>query len=370
MNNQMKPPRCSGLSHFLSSIQSKSLIIIVLLILLITSFFLVPAISDVISHPQQQSLPQSISLLPGQQIWKNGVSSYLFGTNDTQEWVANNVETNLTVQHALNNAHFTLLRTFFFDKSLLDDHSTTDAEIEQRLKTVENSGMNCLGILEPVYDPVFVKHVVAYAGNRCNLYEFGNEPDNSSKPDMQEYIQDWNNLVPQLRKINPLAKFIGPALADYTQVRFFLDNVKASGVLPDAISFHWYPCVGSDTASSCLAKTSTYEQVTTQVKNWVQNILGQNLPVGITEWNYNADNPPAPYGKDPVFIRQFSISALDSMIQAKLDFANQFDAASGAGSGGLDMFDFKTGQPKPQYYAIKGLIDRYMPASSPSPTTT
>ncbi len=369
MNNHMKHSRCSGLSQFISSIQSKSLIIIVLLILLITSFFLVPAISDVISHPQQQSLPPSLSLLPGQQIWKNGVSSYLFGSNDTQEWVTNNVETNQTVQHALNNAHFTLMRTFFFDKSLLDGHPTTDAEIEQRLKTVENSGMNCLGVLEPVNDPVFVKHVVAYAGNRCNLYEFGNEPDNNSKPDMQEYIQDWNSLVPQLRKINPLAKFIGPALADYTQVRFFLDNVKASGVLPDAISFHWYPCGGSDTASSCLAKTSTYEQVTTQVKKWVQNILGQNLPVGITEWNYNADNPPASYGQDPMFITQFSISALDSMIQARLDFADQFDAASGAGSGGLDMFDFTTGQPKPQYYAIKGLIDRYMPASLSSPTT-
>ena len=365
----MKHSRCSGLSQFISSIQSKSLIIIVLLILLITSFFLVPAISDVISHPQQQSLPPSLSLLPGQQIWKNGVSSYLFGSNDTQEWVTNNVETNQTVQHALNNAHFTLMRTFFFDKSLLDGHPTTDAEIEQRLKTVENSGMNCLGVLESVYDPAFVKHVVAYVGNRCNLYEFGNEPDNSSQLNMQEYIQDWNNLVPQLRKMNPHAKFIGPAVADYTQVQVFLDNVKASGVLPDAISFHWYPCVGSDTASSCLAKTSTFEQVTTQVKQWVQNVLGQNLPVGITEWNYNADNPPASYGQDLMFITQFSISALDSMIRSGLDFANQFDAASDAGSGGLDMFDLTTGQPKSQYYAIKGLIDRYMPASLPSPTT-
>ena len=368
MKNQMKHTTLSSLSQFISSAHSKPRIYTVLLILLISSFLLVFAISHANSHPQQY-IPESLSLLPGQQIWKNGVSSYLFGTNDTQEWIANNVETNPNVQHALNNAHFTLMRTFFFDKSLLDRHPTTDAEIEQRLKTVENSGMNCLGVLESVYDPAFVKHVVAYAGNRCNLYEFGNEPDNSSQLNMQEYIQDWNNLVPQLRKMNPHAKFIGPAVADYTQVQVFLDNVKASGVLPDAISFHWYPCVGSDTASSCLAKTSTFEQVTNQVRRWVQNILGQNLPVGITEWNYNADNPPASYGQDPMFITQFSISALDSMIRSGLDFANQFDAASDAGSGGLDMFDLTTGQPKSQYYAIKGLIDRYMPASLPSPTT-
>lgn len=369
MNNQLKHSSFRGLSQFMSSAQAKLRIITVLLVIVITTFLLVPAISQVISHPQQQFKTESRSLLPGQQIWKNSISSYLFGTNDTQEWVANNVETNLTVQHALNNAHFTLMRTFFFDKSLLNGHPTTDAEIEQRLKTVENSGMNCLGVLESVYDPAFVKHVVAYAGNRCNLYEFGNEPDNSSQLNIQEYVQDWNNLVPQLRKINPHAKFIGPAVADYTQVRVFLDNVKASGVLPDAISFHWYPCVGSDTASSCLAKTSTFEQVTTQVKKWVQNILGQNLPVGITEWNYNADNPPTSYGQDPMFITQFSISVLDSMIRSGLDFANQFDAASDAGSGGLDMFDLTTGQPKPQYYALKSLIDRYMPASLPSPTT-
>ena len=368
MNNQMKHSPLSSLSQFISSAHSKPHIYTVLLIVLISSFLLVFAISHANSHPQQY-IPGSLSLLPGQQIWKNGVSSYLFGTNDTQEWVANNVETNPNVQHALNNAHFTLMRTFFFDKSLLDRHPTTDAEIGQRLKTVENSGMNCLGVLESVYDPAFVKHVVAYAGNRCNLYEFGNEPDNSSQLNMQEYIQDWNNLVPQLRKINPHAKFIGPAVADYTQVRVFLDNVKASGVLPDAISFHWYPCVGSDAASSCLAKTSTFEQVTNQVRRWVQNILGQNLPVGITEWNYNADNPPASYGQEPMFITQFSISALDSMIRSGLDFANQFDAASDAGSGGLDMFDLTSGQPKPQYYAIKGLIDRYMPASLSSPTT-
>jgi len=370
MNDPMKNSPLSSLSQFMSSIQSKLPIITVLLISLITSSLLIAVISNVITQRQQQYIPESSSLLPGQQIWKSNVSSFLFGSNDTQEWVSDNVETNPSIQQALKDAHFTLLRTFFFDRSLLDGHPTTDAEIESRLKAIENAGMICLGVLEPILDPTFIKHVVAYAGDRCNIYEFGNEPDNSSKLDMLEYIQHWNNLVPQLRKINHEAKFIGPVVADYKQVRPFLENVKASGVLPDAVSFHWYPCVESDRTSSCLSKTSTFAQVTTQVKEWVRDILGKDLPVGITEWNYNADNPPASYGQDPEFMRQFSISALSSMIQAGLSFATQFDAASGAGSGGLDMFDIVSKQPKPQYFAIISLIDQYMPQSSPSPTNT
>src|SRR5947209_1180051 len=116
-------------------------------------------------------------VLPGQQIWKQGVSSFLFGTNDTQEWSSNNIETNAGMQEDLRDAHFTLMRTFFFDKSLADHHSTTDAEIEQRLKTIENSGMTCLGVLYNIFDVNFGKHVVTYAGPRCEIYEFGNEPD-------------------------------------------------------------------------------------------------------------------------------------------------------------------------------------------------
>jgi hypothetical protein len=365
MNNQMKNPPRGSFSRFISSTISRPIIIHVLLIVFITTFLLIFTISDVISQRQKQSIPESPYLLPGQQIWKGNVSSFLFGSNDTQEWVSNNVETNLSIQQALKDAHFTLMRTFFFDRSLLDGHPTTDAEIEDRLKAIENAGMICLGVLAPVIDPAFLKHVVSYAGDRCNLYEFGNEPDSSNDLNILGYIQNWNNLIPQLRKINHNAKFIGPVVADYKQVQPFLYAVKASGILPDAISFHWYPCVEGDTTSSCLSKAATFAQVTTQVKQWVQNILGKTLPVGITEWNYNADNPPTSYGQDPVFMRQFSIAALDSMIQAGLDFANQFDSASGAGSGGLDMFDIHENQPKSQYFAIKSLIEQYMPRDAP-----
>lgn len=365
----MKHPQRKDLTFLFSSEQAKPLDFLRFLLWL-AALLLISSLTLACSPQQQKQQNDAVttSLLPGQQMWKNGVSSFLFGTNDTQEWTANNVETSPTIQQALKNARFTLMRTFFFDKSLLDGHQTSDAEIEQRLKTIENSGMICLGVLASVLNPTFVKHVVAYAGKRCNMYELGNEPDNSDDITMQQYIQNWNSLIPQLRKINPQAKFIGPVVADFTEVKDFLIGVKASGVFPDAISFHWYPCGGNDTSSACLAKVSTFAQVTTEVKGWVKGAFGKDLPVGITEWNYNADNPPASYGNDPKFITEFTTSALHFMMQAGLNFANQFDAASGAGLGGLDMFDIQTNKPKPQYTAIKNLIQQFLPATSPDST--
>ena len=63
------------------------------------------------------------------------------------------------------------------------------------------------------------------------------------------------------------------------------------------------------------------------------------------------------------FITRFTIDALHSMAQAGVAFACQFDAASYSGYGHLDMFQVDTAQPKPQFYAIKDLIQQYRPVS-------
>jgi Glycosyl hydrolases family 39 len=304
----------------------------------------------------------SVATLPGQRIWKQGVSSFLFGANDTQEWSNNNVETSPAIQAELKTAHFTLMRTFFFDRSLADSHATSDAEIERRLQTIEHSGMKCLGVLQNVYNVAFVKHVVAYAGSRCQLYEFGNEPDYSIS--IETYLKQWNSTIPLLRKINPEAKFIGPVTSSEQGnngfMQAFLEGVKASGVLPDAVSFHLYPC-WQDARASCLNKANAFAQAAREVEAQVRAILGKDIPVGITEWNYDPDNPPPAYGDDPNFMTQFTTNALLSMAQAGVAFACQFDVASYSGYGRLDMFDINNNQPKPQYYAMKNLIQHYNP---------
>lgn len=296
---------------------------------------------------------------PGQQIWKSGVSSFLFGTNDSQEWASNNIETEPGIQKALKDAHFTLMRTFFFDKSLADGHLTTDAEIETRIQTVENSGMTCLGVLPDIYNLAFDKHLLTLLGNRCNIYEFGNEPDYNGIA-VQNYIAQWNLLIPQLRKINPLAKFIGGAGAQLAYTQKFLQGVKASGVIPDAIDIHWYPC-WEEGPSTCLPKANSIIQIVLAFRAMIQSTLGFSIPVGVGEWNMDSGSNFT-LGYNDAFMSAFTKAALDAMIQLKVSFANQFEAANYGGYGALDMFHLdKPGfPPKVQYYVMKSIISEYM----------
>jgi hypothetical protein len=304
------------------------------------------------------SSPTGGTALPGQQIWKQGVSSFLFGTNDTYEWSPQNIQTDPAIQDALRSAGFTLIRSFFPDNA-------SDTAIEQRMRTIENSGAHCLGVITNIFNTTFDEYLVHYLGNRCQMYEFGNESDINGIS-IGTYLLQWNKMIPLLRHINPNARLIGPVtynyLGNHNFMRAFLEGVKASGVLPDAVSFHAYAC-WHDTEESCLANASDYVQVVQEVRTLVQNTLGKDLPIGITEWNYDSGNPPPAYGDDSNFITKFTTVALYSMIQAGVAFACQFDAASYAGYGRLDLFNVDTNQPKQQYYAIKAVITVYRPSS-------
>ncbi|SRR6266487_71542 len=299
------------------------------------------------------------AVLPGQKIWKQNVSSFLFGTNDTYEWSDNNIQTQPAIQYALRSGGFTLIRTFFPDKG-------SDTDITKRVETIEKSGARCLGVITNISNVPFDEHLVSFLGSRCLLYEFGNESD-WNDISVQTYLQQWNTVIPLLRKINPSAKFIGPvnsnALGNNDFMQNFLEGVKASGVLPDAVSFHWYPCY-QNTEAVCLSNADTAGQAVESVRSLVQSILHKDLPIGITEWNFDPDNPPPAYGDGAQFMTKFTTVALQSMIQAGVAFACQFDAASYAGYGHLDMFNVATNAPKPQYYAITNIIKEYSPSAT------
>ncbi len=332
------------------------------LIIICVVLFAENVYSHTARNQQHTTFPRDPITLPGEKFLKNGVSSYVFGVNNTNLWnTNNNIETNTKIQQLVKEAHFPLIRVWFFSPT--GDYSAlaNDAETERRLKLVSDMGAQCLGVLEDTGSQAFVyyKHVVQLAGNRCNMYEFGNEPGEHEAPDMPAYIQSWNMLIPQLRKINPQAHFIGPVAGEGPiktphWIPDFLKGVKASGVLPDAVSFHEYS-----------TDPSLFGAEVTRTRQLIKSILGKNLPVGITEWNEYSDNN-SNWTSDPVFAR-FVTAALNSIIAAHTDFANEFTLYNHGGSGDsdLDMFD-PSGQPRPEYDVMKSMIAEYSSGVSSS----
>jgi hypothetical protein len=401
----------------------------------------------------------ALTPLPGQTHWKNGVSNFLFGANDNVDWSEDNFVTDPhhIIQPAMIQAGFQVMREFIFHNSIADGHRTTIGttpqtqpdpnnphefdmpagrqtsitptspygyELETRMKAMENIGAQCLIVLpniwtddnnptdpysmnetyidpatgQPETDLAFAKKVVAYLGNRCNMYEIGNEPDLNFYPasgtypshmSVQTYLNRWVEFVTALRAINPNAKFMGPVAAGYTgndctydaegatcYMRNFLKGAKAANVLPDAVTFHWYPCYlatdGFNGNGNCGPnEAASYGSVISQVREWMQQDLGYKVPLLITEWN--ADPGANPLMEDSSFMTQFTQQAMQSMINAGLDGAFQFNVQSYGGYCHLDMFDSCNGtdQPKAQFTTIANIISQYKPdALTPTPTPT
>jgi len=305
-----------------------------------------------VSLQMQASGQRAQSLLPGEHIGKNGVSSYLFGTNNTNNWSSNNIETNTVAQQYLHNAHIPLIRTWFFSPYGYASNLGTDAETEKRLQVDEAIGAQCLGVLQDTLpdSAQYYRHLVQYVGNRCLIYEFGNEPGAAGGPGMKQYIQYWNAFIPQLRKINPNAKFGGP-VNDVSDIATFLTATKQSGVLPDFISFHDYN-----------QDPTAYGREVTQAKQLVKRILGYELPVGITEFNYSCCSS---FNADAAaFETQYFTAAYNGLIAAHADFATEFDSMNHGGADELDMFNAST-QPRGVYTVLKNMIAQYSTGASP-----
>jgi hypothetical protein len=333
------------------------------------------------------------NLLPGEVLW-NGVSNYIFGTNDTGEWSKPNFEftntqaapgtINSVTQNLVKQGGFTLDRMFLPHHDFGTSKEMTDAEIQARINTATNTSEECLGTLvsitsttpqsgDTMSDLDFDKHIVTLLdGNhpgygKCNMFEIGNEFA-AGPSSMTTYIQQWNTFVPALKAIRPDALFIGPVLPDYNSsiMRQFLQGANPA---PDAISWHLYACGGSHShlndAEQCSKVVAGY--ITTESASVRQDIMatiGHPLPIGISEWSAdNRANGSQNLAMQEPGMSDFISQALPAMAQANLDFANEFDMQSYAAYGGLDMID-STNTPKPYFTAFTNLITQYKSASS------
>ena len=295
--------------------------------------------------------------LPGQRIWKGGASSLVFGSNDPTF----NSATSQSLRLSLRQAGITLVRTPLANNG--------GSEVEQRLTQIQDIGATCLGILT-MHDMALDQQIVKQAGNRCQLYEFGNEPDNpgSNAMSVSAYAQQWNQTIPILRQIAPQAKFVGPAVAspNLGYISAFLQATQANA--PDAVTYHMYPCTDVGVQTCLTQSVNSYASAAQQVRNTVTQVLGRTLPLGVTEWNDNWRDQAKPEESDPTFISQFTTRSLQSLMQGQVAFANQYNFGTGTGDGHL--FLTANGQPKPQLQAMANMIVQTKLGTSANPVPT
>jgi len=301
---------------------------------------------------QGRALPAHVTTspgLPGAQSW-GGAWSYVFGTNDTIEYAWPNVDSLTSVQQDLHQGGLTLMREWFFD-------DMSDDEITTRAQTVAAAGMTCLGMLGSTSNVTFLEHVVSMLGDQCNLYEFGNEPDQNGYS-TASYLQDWNTAIPQLRRLNPHALFGGPADASpYSDWMLdgFLLGAKQAGVLPDFITYHDYTCWGKASKAACIKATpQDLRDAWTHVLGVEEADLGGLLPTGVTEYNFDPGSGNLyAWGGDNHFLYQWTKVALKTFISLHVSFADQFTTLNWSGYGKLDMFqDASPYNPKGTFWAI------------------
>ncbi|HKT39680.1 MAG TPA: hypothetical protein VJR48_14990 [Ktedonobacterales bacterium] len=315
-------------------------------------------------------------LLPGETLW-HGIPSMLWGTNDTQNWDGEkNLITLPAIQKQAKADHLALIRTWLFETDLVTNQPETDAYQKSKVQAALNTGAKLLCELPTGNSMAYDEHMVKLFAGKCSYYEFMNEPDNEQVP-AATYISKWSGEIPRLRAIDPHALFGGPAATtpQYSQCTYssdttvcymqkVLQGMALSKVLPDFVTFHWYPC-WQESADSCMAKADSYGDQVTLVRGWMTQYFGTagaHIPIGVTEWNADPSAPMPDYTRDACWIAQYSVTALKSMARAGASFANQFDLANTGGYGSDDMVDVsKNGAAKPQYVALLRLMESVSP---------
>ncbi len=314
-----------------------------------------------------------MTLLPGQTL-TNGVSNFIFGSNLGQAINPQTVFNNATIQASVAAARVTVMRTSF-------KPTATHADMDSHYNAIIACGCVPLITLNMLSSLAQNSDLVTYMGSKCLLYEVGNEPDGAAGGGpftAARYYTYWSTNVPTLRGLNASAAFIGPTVTHAgivggpagsrgAYISDWLISCQSAGgsMLPDAISFHDYPCNGlvNNAANQlvCSSRATRFADDYAAVDSIVKGILGASLPLCLTEWNV----PGLSWGLNATYVTPWVHAALDSMVNAGYAMANQFEAGTGE-DGGLGTLDLVTAiapfPPGLDYQPMVDKINQYLHA--------
>lgn len=316
---------------------------------------------------------------------------------------------NATARAAVKAANISVIRWGVWKKfDYLSQGQSESMTLSQFNATID--GINSLGAepfikLPPVWNQqcdaaidywnlTWLKEIVKQAGNRVQLYEFANEPDNYCGWTGADYANYWNSTVPELkqyaRSLGLTIYVGGPAKStNYTFslpfIQDFLNGVKAgylahgndADYIPAFVSTHTYINDSEDpTLNDILARITywggVYDQMRLDINQIWQGItdangaaVGPQIKIAASEYNYTINNAD-PRDVDATFIQSYMQAMMTMFKQHGVWLACQFTIASHAG-GALDMLT-AAGAPKPLYTSFKSIRDADLAAQQPAST--
>jgi len=244
----------------------------------------------------------------------------------------------------------------------------------------------------------WLKEVVKQAGNRVQLYEFANEPDNPGYCGWTaaQYTTYWNQTVPALKKYARSLGFEiyvgGPAMVNsYTESLqmtngfmtgardAYLANGNDRDYVPDFVSAHMYPNKAENpTITDIVNRISYWGGVMDQLRTDTNQIwsglndqngqpLGPQIKLAVSEYNFTIDNDDV-RATDAAFIDQYLRAMLSMLKSHDIWLGNLFTIASHGGTA-LDMLN-ADGTPKPLYNTFKDVsVNGQLPPVPPAPAT-
>jgi hypothetical protein len=223
-----------------------------------------------------------------------GASPLLFGTNLGLFTDNDQVVTSASTRALIQQLHIHIIRV------PMRTHLPNDVEI-QAARAVKSMGAIPLIVLTGLRNPNLladdtrmIKDMNGVFGKSLVYYEFGNEDDWNGIT-ISQYTQGWNTYIPQFKHMALNGKFVGPVSYEYDHdnLTTYLQGAKPR---PDAISWHEYTCSYKEAADNCLANLDRWSTHISDGRSVMQTILGTELPIMITEWNYAADQSIQPNG--------------------------------------------------------------------------
>lgn len=307
-------------------------------------------------------------------IWGSNLSLY-----NNQDFFLTNPQTQ---QHA-QQMHIQMMR--FPDRG---DRSVYLAAA-QEMKTLGEVPLAILPFGDSAADQQLVQDMNTVFGTDRVYYEYGNERDLAGVH-ADAYTASWNAIVPSLKTLAQNANFIGPVNFQ-ANPQYIATFVQHASPKPDEVSWHEYTCPTSASNDTCINNISHWTQHIVDIRSAIRAAIGSDLPVMITEYNWNPNAESDPRRNDDAFLSTWTAHAFQTLVQNHVFAANQYVLSNnhslamirdsdhtftGQGQAFQAAYEQYIGSPIPGTPAT-GTVGTFTPtvvtqtpSVTPSPTTT